>query len=372
MYVYKLPNADAAMITVSSTASTLQTFIEAAASADYVIGKENAIDIVPEDGDIRVYFDENTPTAAKGILLRQGGYYAFRGVPLVKMKLIRVSGDVSCSIQIGVSEPGEGSSMGVPSSLSGISVTADTEFPAAAALTDDFANPTTTSVAAMGMVWDGAAWDRLLGDETDGLLVNLGSNNDITGTVTANLSATDNAVLDAIAASLALLDDAISGSEIQADIVGALPAGTNAIGKLAANSGVDIGDVDVTSVVNDSLNGPESATGPVIDSYTSTDINAAAGTANQSLVAAPGANKQIWVYGISVTADAAGTISFQDEDDTAVSGVMPVAANGGFAHSPSGNFAMPLWKVATNKALEVDTVTCALDGSLSYAIVDVS
>ena len=29
----------------------------------------------------------------------------------------------------------------------------------------------------------------------------------------------------------------------------ALPAGTNAIGKLAANSGVDIGDVDVTSVV---------------------------------------------------------------------------------------------------------------------------
>jgi hypothetical protein len=28
---------------------------------------------------------------------------------------------------------------------------------------------------------------------------------------------------------------------------GALPAGANAIGKLAANSGVDIGDVDVTS-----------------------------------------------------------------------------------------------------------------------------
>ena len=32
-------------------------------------------------------------------------------------------------------------------------------------------------------------------------------------------------------------------------ISNALPAGTNAIGKLAANSGVDIGDVDVTSVV---------------------------------------------------------------------------------------------------------------------------
>lgn len=34
-----------------------------------------------------------------------------------------------------------------------------------------------------------------------------------------------------------------------ATIDAALPAGTNAIGKLAANSGVDIGDVDVTSVV---------------------------------------------------------------------------------------------------------------------------
>ena len=37
-------------------------------------------------------------------------------------------------------------------------------------------------------------------------------------------------------------------TEVQCDIVGALPAGTNAIGKLAANSGVDIGDVDVTSI----------------------------------------------------------------------------------------------------------------------------
>ena len=36
---------------------------------------------------------------------------------------------------------------------------------------------------------------------------------------------------------------------MQVDVVAALPAGANAIGKLAANTGVDIGDVDVTSVV---------------------------------------------------------------------------------------------------------------------------
>ena len=41
---------------------------------------------------------------------------------------------------------------------------------------------------------------------------------------------------------------AVSGTEMQVDVVASLPAGTNAIGKLAANSGVDIGDVDVTSI----------------------------------------------------------------------------------------------------------------------------
>lgn len=56
--------------------------------------------------------------------------------------------------------------------------------------------------------------DRVPASETDGLLVNLGANNDVTnaGTFAVQVSS-------------------------------ALPAGTNAIGKLAANSGVNIGDV---------------------------------------------------------------------------------------------------------------------------------
>lgn len=49
-------------------------------------------------------------------------------------------------------------------------------------------------------------------------------------------------------ADLSTLAGAVAGSEMQVDIVAALPAGTNAIGKLAANSGVDIGDVDVLSM----------------------------------------------------------------------------------------------------------------------------
>lgn len=50
-------------------------------------------------------------------------------------------------------------------------------------------------------------------------------------------------------AHLTSLGGCVGGTELQVDIVGALPAGTNAIGKLAANTGVDIGDVDVTSVI---------------------------------------------------------------------------------------------------------------------------
>ncbi len=52
----------------------------------------------------------------------------------------------------------------------------------------------------------------------------------------------------AIKTAVETIDNAISGSEMQVDVVASLPAGTNAIGKLAANSGVDIGDVDVTSI----------------------------------------------------------------------------------------------------------------------------
>lgn len=54
-----------------------------------------------------------------------------------------------------------------------------TELPAAAALTDNFANPTTTQVAAMVMLWDGGNWDRAPGTSTDGATVNLGTNNDV-------------------------------------------------------------------------------------------------------------------------------------------------------------------------------------------------
>lgn len=171
------------------------------------------------------------------------------------------------------------------------------------------------------------------GSTTDGLLVNLGTNNDVTvtGSVTANAGTNLNtsslateATLGDVKTSVQLIDNAVSGAGFNVSQLGgaavpigagteaaavrvtlatdstgvvsvddnagsltvdyattgsgnatgalrvelanngtgvlatvgavtaitnALPAGTNAIGKLAANSGVDIGDVDITSVV---------------------------------------------------------------------------------------------------------------------------
>lgn len=108
---------------------------------------------------------------------------------------------------------------------------------------------------------------------------------------------------------------------------------------------------------------------PVIDSYTHLAINLAA-AADQVLVASA-ANKQIWVYGVSFVVNVAGTVSFQDEDNLAITGIMPFAANSGLGIPTSGNFAMPIWKLATNKDLEVDVVTSEVDGWLDYAIVSV-
>ena len=110
---------------------------------------------------------------------------------------------------------------------------------------------------------------------------------------------------------------------------------------------------------------------PTIDSYTTEDVNLAADGNNQVLVAAPGANKQIWVYGFMGTTNTDGHLNLQDEDDTPLTGSIQLVESGGLVMNPSGNFAMPWIKVATNKALEADTVTCSFDGSITYAIVSV-
>lgn len=141
---------------------------------------------------------------------------------------------------------------------------------------------------------------------------------------------------------------------------------------IVGTDGVNDGDVSSTNRLpieaGGALMGPSAI---VVDSYTNIVINISNG-ANNQIVSAPGANKQIWVYGIFGTMSAQGTFSLQDEDDTAISGVIPFAQYSGPAMSVTGNFNMPYFKVSTNKALEIDLSGADFDGWLQYGIIDVS
>lgn len=262
---------------------------------------------------------------------------------------------------------------------------------------------------------EGALWtqdfnsDGILADTTaiktsletaGGQLVNLGANNDVTVTGTVDLGATDNAVLDSIAAkdfatqttlaainaklvtgtdigdvtinnstgaaavniqdggntitvdgtvavtssditsiktAVEILDNAIAGTEMQVDVVGALPAGTNAIGKLAANSGVDIGDVDVTSLP--ALAAGTNAIGKLLppDVDVTAHTNYArkyytnAGAATDGIIWSPAAGKRWHVVTLYLNVSAAATVTLEDDkaggDDPVWKGEL--AANSG-------------------------------------------
>jgi hypothetical protein len=107
-----------------------------------------------------------------------------------------------------------------------------------------------------------------------------------------------------------------------------------------------------------------------LPAYTSVAVNAAK-NGTRDIVATPGADKQLWVYGFTGTSDAAGHVTWLDSTPTSHSGVMPVPALGGV---PLGhlNPQAPWFKCATNKILQVTLpVGNDLDGILIYATVTV-
>jgi hypothetical protein len=110
---------------------------------------------------------------------------------------------------------------------------------------------------------------------------------------------------------------------------------------------------------------------PDIDSITQVAINL--GISANNVLASSAPNKQIWVYGYAYSCGTADntTVSFQDEDDLALSGIMCHAQYGGASVAPSGNFSMPIWKLGTNKDLEVDIGGGDVDGWLLFAVVSV-
>lgn len=114
MQVNPLVNANASVITVTNTATALKSLLDTAAGqANTFRDGLDAVDLVVEDGDIRVLYDNNTPTASKGILLQQGTMLFIRHIPINSIKLIRAgASDVAVGIQVGRSEADETTSGG--------------------------------------------------------------------------------------------------------------------------------------------------------------------------------------------------------------------------------------------------------------------
>jgi hypothetical protein len=105
----------------------------------------------------------------------------------------------------------------------------------------------TDSLAVVGGGTEATALRVTIANNSTGVLSvdDNGGSLTVDGTVTANLSATDNAVLDTIDAVLDSIDGKVTACNTGAVV---LAAGTATVGKLGANSGVDIGDVDVASI----------------------------------------------------------------------------------------------------------------------------
>lgn len=105
-----------------------------------------------------------------------------------------------------------------------------------------------------------------------------------------------------------------------------------------------------------------------IVSEASASLNGITG-ANQVIVSAPGAGKQIWVVGYHLTVSASGTVAWEDSGGTSFTGPMPITT--GIVLTPNGDKPVPLYKCATNTALQVDVVTATIYGNVQYIIVSV-
>lgn len=118
-------------------------------------------------------------------------------------------------------------------------------------------------------------------------------------------------------------------------ITNALPAGTNAIGKLAANSGVDIGDVTLTAGT--------AAIGTILppDQDVTTHTNYAkkyytnAGAATDGIIWSPAAGKRWHVVSIIINTSAATTVTLEDDKSGGDEVVLKLdlAANSGIAYN---------------------------------------
>jgi len=160
----------------------------------------------------------------------------------------------------------------------GITFTVDSEFPDAAAITDNFTNPTTTSVMSMLMGYDGTTWDRVkIGDGTaaaslrttiatdDSHFGTVGTAADVDGVIHGQLRYIGTA-LDTIETTLTVLEDWDESDRAKVNLIAGQAGITAAAGAVAANTprvtlGSDdpavakLGEIETTNNANQVLLG---------------------------------------------------------------------------------------------------------------------
>lgn len=153
-------------------------------------------------------------------------------------------------------------------------------------------------------------------------------------------------------------------------ISSALPAGTNAIGKLAANSGVDIGDVDVPAL-NVNLNTLHAGDVILIGTtgYTVKQAKIDRATSGELVAAVTG--KKIRVIALYATVAADTTVTLKSATTTTgvftTTGAMTIKAGGGMVlpRDPDGHV-----ETTSGEGLNVTLGTaCQISGMLKYVEV---
>jgi len=254
-------------------------------------------------------------------------------------------------------------------------------------------NIAATTYVAVGVSFD-AEDDELADIKVDHLAINTGlrTTADITAEITSEVS-TPNINLHRIRNKLVNVGSGAVGTDgtqrviLATDdpavtLLGTIDADTSKIPSLG--TAIMTGAAPVTIATDDTITAAGNASlvniekcqmgnaAPTIDSpgIINAPINAGTG-ARTEIIATPGANKQIWVYGLLILVDTVDCTVTLESAANALSGAMPQADNGGFHSEPSGNFAMPLFKCNTNEAFNITMGTGVGDGIVSYAVVSV-
>jgi hypothetical protein len=167
-----------------------------------------------------------------------------------------------------------------------------------------------------------------------------------TGAVVVSSGAITETNSAAIKTAVEVIDNAISGSEMQVDVVAALPAGDNNIGNVDIASAIpagtnNIGDVDVLS-----LSSGKTILRAVISGATS---------GNNTIVAAAGGALKIKVLSVCLVAAAAVTVRFESgADGTALTGVMSLDAKSGFVLNAPADPSCHWFETAANTLLNME------------------